>query len=143
MRTRESSAEHTRIKVVCALIERRGRLLVARRSQRMSMAGRWEFPGGKVHLNEDLRSAIVREIAEELGCTIRVKRGLITVHHEYPDLTVSLVPFVCELADGEPVPLEHDELRWATEAELLALEWSAADVPVLRNYLAERNAPGP
>jgi 8-oxo-dGTP diphosphatase len=108
----------------------------------MSMAGRWEFPGGKVHPNEDLRSAIVREIAEELGCTIRVKRGQAMVHHEYPDLTVSLVPFVCELADGEPVPLEHDELRWATEAELLALEWTAADVPVLRNYLAERDAPG-
>jgi len=143
MRTCASAAEHTRIDVVCALIERGGAVLVAKRSQRMSMPDRWEFPGGKIHSNEDPQSAIVREIAEELGCTIRVKRALATVHHEYPDLTVILVPFVCELADGEPVALEHDELRWATEAELLALEWTAADVPVLRNYLAERNASRP
>jgi 8-oxo-dGTP diphosphatase len=55
-------------------------------------------------------------------------------------VTVTLVPFVCELVEGEPKALEHAELRWAVESELLALDWSAADVPILRNYLRDRNA---
>jgi 8-oxo-dGTP diphosphatase len=134
------SHERTHVTVACALIEVHGRLLVAKRSQRMSMPGKWEFPGGKIRSDETAESAIVREIAEELGCSVRPTRRLAAFDHHYPDVTVTLVPFVCELVEGEPKALEHAELRWAVKSELLALDWSAADVPILQNYLRDRNA---
>lgn len=132
------SHERAHITVVCALIERRGRLLVAKRAQSKAMPGLWEFPGGKIRSTETAEEAIVREISEELGCTIRPIRTLAENTHDYSDLTITLVAFLCDLIDGEPRALEHDELRWATGAELLALDWTAADVPILRLYLEDR-----
>jgi 8-oxo-dGTP diphosphatase len=126
------------ITVVCALIERQDRLLAAKRASGQSMAGMWEFPGGKIRDGEKPEDAIVREIREELGCGIRPIR-LLTAHtHDYPDLTVTLVPYLCVLIDGEPRAIEHAQLRWAAKDELLDLEWSAADVPILERYLAGR-----
>jgi 8-oxo-dGTP diphosphatase len=126
------------ITVVCALIERQDRLLVAKRAPGQSMAGMWEFPGGKIRDGEKPEDAIVREIREELGCGIRPIRLLAAHTHDYPDLTVTLVPYLCVLIDGEPRAIEHAQLRWAAKDELLDLEWSAADVPILERYLAGR-----
>ena len=102
------------------------------------MPGLWEFPGGKIRSTETAEEAIVREVSEELGCTVRPIRTLAKNTHDYSDLTITLVAFLCDLIDGEPRALEHDELRWATGAELLALDWTAADVPILRLYLEDR-----
>jgi len=126
------------ITVVCALIERQGRLLVAKRAPGKAMAGMWEFPGGKIQHGEMPEDAIVREIREELGCGIRPTRLLAAHTHDYSDLTVTLVPCLCDVIDGEPRALEHAELLWATREELLGLEWTAADVPILERYLAGR-----
>ncbi len=126
------------VTVVCALIERQGRLLVAQRAVGRTMAGMWEFPGGKIQADETADQAIVREIHEELGCTIRPVRALRAHTHEYPDVTVTLMPYLCDLVEGEPSALEHAQLRWVAESELRDLEWSAADVPILERYLAGR-----
>ena len=126
------------VTVVCALIERQGRLLVAKRALGQSMAGMWEFPGGKIRDGEMPEDALVREIREELDCGIRPIRSLPAHTHDYPDLTVTLVPYLCALIDGEPRALEHAQVRWAAKDELRDLEWSAADVPVLERYLARR-----
>jgi 8-oxo-dGTP diphosphatase len=98
----------------------------------------WEFPGGKIQNGEMPEDAIVREIREELGCSVRPIRPLPAHTHEYPSLTVTLVPYLCDVIDGEPRALEHAQLRWASKAELVGLEWSAADVPILARYLAGR-----
>lgn len=126
------------VTVVCALIEREGRLLVAKRAPGQSMAGMWEFPGGKVRDDEMPEDAIVREIREELDCGVRPIRLLAAHTHDYPDLTVTLVPYLCALIDGEPRALEHAQLCWAAKDELLDLEWTAADVPILDRYLTGR-----
>jgi 8-oxo-dGTP diphosphatase len=124
------------ITVVCALIERQDRLLVAKRAPGRSRAGMWEFPGGKIREGEMPEDAIVREIREELGCGIRPIRMLPAHTHDYPDLTVTLLPFLCVLIDNEPSALEHAQLSWAGKNELRDLEWTAADVPILDCYLA-------
>ena len=100
------------------------------------MAGLWEFPGGKIRAGESADEAIVREIEEELGCTVRPIKVLLGHTHDYPDITVTLLPFLCEVVEGEPRPIEHAELRWAAEPELLSFDWSAADLPILKRYLA-------
>jgi 8-oxo-dGTP diphosphatase len=98
------------------------------------MAGKWEFPGGKLRAGEPPRDAIVREIQEELGCTVEVRSVLPVNEHHYPGISIRLNPFVCRLTAGAPAALEHEEIMWATVEQLRNLDWTAADVPVLHAY---------
>jgi 8-oxo-dGTP diphosphatase len=126
------------IEVVCALIERNGRVLAARRSLVKSQGGKWEFPGGKLHDGESPRDALVREIREELRITILVGDALPPSTHDYGAFAITLIPFRCEIASGEPDPVEHEALAWCALDELASLDWAAADLSVVASYLAER-----
>lgn len=121
------------IPVVCAVISRAGRLLVARRPAHKHLPLKWEFAGGKVESGEDPAAAIVREIREELGCEIAVTRALPRFRHDYGTVVIEMIPFVCELLPGsaEPHPHEHVEVRWVTPDELRALDLAPADWPVI------------
>ena len=68
-----------------ALIDIDGRVLIAQRPKGKSMAGLWEFPGGKIEQNETVEQALVREIKEELGLEIKTSRPLISIKHDYVD----------------------------------------------------------
>jgi 8-oxo-dGTP diphosphatase len=123
------------IPVVCAVIERDGRVLVAQRPAHKHLALKWEFPGGKVEPGESPEAAVVREIKEELNCDIAIIRALPRVRHAYA-VVIEMIPFVCHLVPGspEPRPLEHIALQWVAPAELPALDLAAADLPVLDSY---------
>lgn len=115
--------------VVGAAILRDGRVLAARRTTPPAAAGRWELPGGKVEPGETPEHALVREIAEELGCTIVVTGWLpgevvIDDRHVLRIATATLV-------DGEPVPHEHDLVRWLGAGELDSVDWLEPDRPFL------------
>ena len=132
------------IHVVCAVIEDNdGRLLACRRSSEQSMPGKWEFPGGKVEVDENAEDALIREIREELGCAIHVVSRLPWVEHDYPKFSIRLIPYLCRL-EGESAPqiLEHAEMRWITLADCAVLDWADADVPIwlalLNNAANER-----
>lgn len=112
--------------VMGAAIIRHGRVLVARRTHPRELAGSWEFPGGKVEAGEDPEAAVVREVREELGCEI-----LVTGHlsGESPiGAGYVLRVAVAALVDGEPVPSDHDALRWLGPDELGDISWLKADV---------------
>jgi 8-oxo-dGTP diphosphatase len=115
--------------VVGAAILAEGRLLAARRVLPASMAGGWEFPGGKVDTGESVEDACVREVREELGCEVEVVGR---VPGEQP-LNPGFVLHVLEsrLVDGEPLPTEHDALRWLAPEELGTVRWLDADRPFL------------
>ena len=115
--------------VVGAAILLEGRVLAARRTTPPEAAGSWEFPGGKVEPGEDVAAAIVREIHEELGCTVAVTGMLAGSQPVKPGYTLQVVTAV--LVDGEPVPHEHDAVRWLGADELDAVTWLAPDVPFL------------
>ena len=102
--------------VVGAAIVRDGRVLAARRTAPASAAGRWEFPGGKVEPGETQAASLVREIEEELGVRITVVRWLEGAEEigERHVLRVALA----SLDGGEPMPTEHDQVRWLTVDEL-------------------------
>ena len=110
------------------------RLLAARRSAPAALAGRWEFPGGKVEPGEDHLAALHRELDEELGVTVAVGAELpgpdggvwpITSKHR-------MRVWFARLQDGAPEPLEdHDELRWLTAAELDDVPWLDGDVQIV------------
>lgn len=124
------------IAVACALIERGGKVLAARRSPAKSQGGKWEFPGGKLHDGESAQEALVREITEELRVEIEVGEPLPVSTHDYGDFAITLHPFRCTLAAGEPDPVEHEEIAWLEPTKLAGIDWAAADVPIVEHYLS-------
>ena len=106
------------IPVVAALIVRDGRLLIARRPEGKNMAGRWEFPGGKLECGESPEEAIEREIREELAAEIRAGRVYQAIAYSYPEKDVLLLFYAASVVSGEPRPVEEAEIRWITLEEL-------------------------
>ncbi len=125
------------IPVVCAIIERDGLVLCALRSEHMSLPGKWEFPGGKLEENEPPEEALIREIKEELNIEIKIIEALPIAEHAYvPEKIIQLIPYRCIIVSGEnPTPTEHSELRWMKKDELIQLDWAAADIPIVLNYI--------
>lgn len=127
--------------VVGAALVSHGRVLAARRTSPVHLAGGWEFPGGKVDPGETPEQACVREVAEELGCEVRVVGEL----GGRPPLLDgwTLQVFVAELVTGEPAPHEHDAIRWLAPEELLDWPWLPGDrpfLPELRELLLDGSA---
>jgi 8-oxo-dGTP diphosphatase len=116
-------------RVVGAAIVRDGRLLAARRVTPPELAGGWEFPGGKVDSGESARAACAREIREELGCEVEVGPRL---PGEQPlSRGYVLHVYLARLIRGEPVPLEHDAVRWLAPEDLQRVPWLPAELPFL------------
>ncbi|NVM99377.1 (deoxy)nucleoside triphosphate pyrophosphohydrolase [Arthrobacter sp. SDTb3-6] len=113
------------------------RLLAARRTAPPEFAGMWEFPGGKVEPGESAREALHRELAEELGITVRLGAELAGPMPEGWPLAApaAMRVWLAEVTEGAPAPLEdHDELRWVPlhGTEVLELPWIPADLPIVR-----------
>jgi len=124
------------ILVACAIIENSEKLvLVTQRSETMSLPLKWEFPGGKVEANESYAETAVREIKEELNIDISVKTKLKEVIYHYPNFSITLIPFVCDNIQGEIILHEHYAFRWLSPNNLLDLDWAAADIPIVQQYL--------
>ena len=123
--------------VACALIERDGLLLAAQRSATMSLPLKWEFPGGKIEGGESPAECLHRELREEMEISVVIGQALLPQTYQYPDFSVTLYPFVCQLATAEIVLREHAAMRWVTPAELMTLDWAAADLPVIAAYLSK------
>lgn len=125
------------IPVVCAIIEQDDLVLCALRSEHMSLPGKWEFPGGKLEVNELPEEALIREVNEELNIEIRIIEALPIAEHAYvPEKIIQLIPYRCAIVGNEtPSATEHSELRWVKRDELLQLDWAAADVPIVLNYI--------
>ncbi|GGD22432.1 (deoxy)nucleoside triphosphate pyrophosphohydrolase [Nocardioides daphniae] len=120
------------IDVVGAVILRDGLILCAQRGGTGTLAGLWEFPGGKIEPNESPRAALIREIREELLCDVEVTDQITTTHHEYDFGVVTLTTFYGQLLSGEPALTEHQNITWLPPSELHRLEWAPADIPAVR-----------
>lgn len=120
------------IDVVGAVIVTNGRVLCAQRGGKGPLAGKWEFPGGKVEVGESSRQALEREIIEELKCRISVGQEVTTTTYAYDFATINLTTFWCELIDGEPHLTEHTDVRWLPAPDLSTLDWAPADIPAVR-----------
>ena len=123
-----------------ALIDRDGRVLIAKRPEGKAMAGLWEFPGGKVEPGETPESALIRELHEELGIETwsSCLAPLTFASHTYDDFHLLMPLFVCRKWDGVARPREHSALKWVGVRDLADYPMPAADVPlvaVLRDWL--------
>jgi 8-oxo-dGTP diphosphatase len=119
------------INVVAAVVERDERFLVTRRQPGVHLEGYWEFPGGKCEPGETHDACLRRELVEELGVGSRVGDLILETSHDYPDRTVRLYFYRCEI-DGEPRPLLKQEIKWVRPAELGVLAFPPADAELIR-----------
>lgn len=118
-----------------AILDEEGRLLSARRSAPAALAGRWEFPGGKVDPGESDVEALHREIEEELGITIELLDRIGGDWPLAPGLVLRL--WTAQILLGDPAPLEdHDELRWLEPGNWLEVDWLPADLPIVQALAA-------
>ena len=117
--------------VAAALYDERGRVLIADRPAGKHMAGRWEFPGGKVGEGETLADALARELNEELGITVSSAQPLMDLTHDYTDRRVELHMWLVKDYRGEPQSLDGQQLKWVEPARLFDEDILEADRPFI------------
>ncbi len=123
-----------------ALIDRDGRILLAQRPEGKSMAGLWEFPGGKVEPGETPEAALIRELHEELGIETwkSCLAPLTFASHAYPDFHLLMPLFACRKWEGIVQPRENQQLAWVQPDRLRDYPMPPADlplIPILRDWL--------
>lgn len=119
------------IEVTAAIIHNDGKLLICQRRKGKQCAMLWEFPGGKIETGETPEECLIRECHEELGVTIKPERLIRVVEYEYPNITVNIHFFFCELVDGKPECIEHNNIRWYTLRQIMRLSLCPADKKML------------
>jgi mutator protein MutT len=121
--------------VTAALIERQGRLLLARRKPGRHMGSLWEFPGGKVDRGETAEACLARELAEELGVVVRVGEFVASTRFRVEGQDFELLLYRVEHLCGEFQLREHEEIRWVAPAEIDGYELVESDRKLARAYL--------
>lgn len=125
------------INVVAAIIKKDTKIFATARGYG-EFKGRWEFPGGKIEANEDPKTALLREIKEELDIDINIHEHFIDISYTYPNFHLNMQCFICSLKDKEPILLEHEQALWLDASNLDSVNWLEADKPIvekLKQYL--------
>jgi 8-oxo-dGTP diphosphatase len=117
--------------VAAALWNPAGELLIAQRPEGKPLAGRWEFPGGKVDGAETELEALRRELREELGIEVAAARHLMRVNATYPGRDIELSLWIVEAFSGSPRALDGQRLKWVAPAMLAAEDILEADRPFI------------
>jgi len=117
--------------VAAVLCDGEGRVLIAQRPAGRHMAGRWEFPGGKVAACEGERAALARELREELGIELLAATPFMRTGHAYDDRSVELSLWRVERFNGTPQPLDGQQLKWVAPALLPEEDLLEADLPAV------------
>jgi 8-oxo-dGTP diphosphatase len=117
----------------CALVDADGRVLIAQRPPGKTMAGLWEFPGGKVEAGERLEDSLIRELKEELGIVVTEAclAPLTFASHTYPDFHLLMPLFVCRRWEGTVTPREGQSLAWVRPNRLRDYPMPPADEPLV------------
>ena len=124
---------NTILVVAAALIDKDGRVLLAQRPPNKSMAGLWEFPGGKVEDGESPENALIRELNEELGIDTwgSCLAPLSFASHSYEDFHLLMPLFACRKWIGTPMAMEGQVLKWVSKNDLKNYAMPPADIPLI------------
>jgi 8-oxo-dGTP diphosphatase len=116
------------VKVVCGIIWKGGRVLIAKRKPEKSLAGYWEFPGGKLETNEDAESALVRELKEEMGMSLKNIRYYDKNIHQYDEFKIELIAYNCDYVDATFQLTDHDDIQFVLPHQISEYKIAPADV---------------
>jgi 8-oxo-dGTP diphosphatase len=122
------------IKVTCGLVLDADRVFICRRKPGKSLAGFWEFPGGKVEVGESYEECLTRELLEELDMEVQILKPFETNAHDYDAFSIELISFLCRLNSSTYRMIDHDEYQWVRPSELMDLKLAPADVPIAEAF---------
>lgn len=122
------------IDVVAAIIKKEDKIFITRRSYG-EFQNMWEFPGGKIEVEETREDALIREIKEELELDINNLEYLTTVEYDYPNFHLTMHCFVCEICGGILSLNAHNDAKWVSLEELSLQTWVPADIEVVEKLL--------
>jgi 8-oxo-dGTP diphosphatase len=122
------------MKVTAAIIEKNGRVLIARRKPGKNLAGFWEFPGGKIEAGESPEDCLRRELFEELSINVNVGRFVAKSIYQYQDLLIQLLAYQVEIQSGEVKLVDHDCVEWVTLDEIDNYQMAPADLSIVVAY---------
>ena len=119
--------------VACALIDADNRVLIAQRPKHKALGGLWEFPGGKLEPTERPEAALIRELTEELGITVREEclAPLTFASHAYEDFHLLMPLFICRRWEGQAMGREGQALAWVRANKLRDYPMPPADIPLI------------
>jgi 8-oxo-dGTP diphosphatase len=122
----------------CALVDADGRVLIAQRPEGKTMAGLWEFPGGKIESGERPEQSLIRELKEELGIVVSEAclAPLAFASHAYPDFHLLMPLYVCRRWEGTVTATEGQRLAWVNPNRLRDYDMPPADVPLISHLMA-------
>ena len=123
--------------VACALIDTDRRMLIAQRPQGKTLAGLWEFPGGKVESGERPEATLIRELHEEIGITVREAclAPLTFASHAYEDFHLLMPLYICRRWEGDVVAREGQNLAWVRANKLRNYAMPPADLPLIPHLI--------
>jgi 8-oxo-dGTP diphosphatase len=144
LREENGLLEHSLIRVVAALIEKKGRLLICQRRRGSLFELQWEFPGGKLRAGETPRAALVRELREELGSTAQIGAEIYRTRHRYQEHSASIAITFFEVRELSPAPrnLVFERIVWARPDDLPKYDFLPADRELIAR-LASKELPLP
>ena len=122
----------------CALVDADGRVLIAQRPADKTMAGLWEFPGGKIEDGEQPEQSLIRELKEELGIVVSEAclAPLTFASHSYPGFHLLMPLYVCRRWEGTVTAREGQRLAWVKPNQLRDYDMPPADVPLVSHLMA-------
>ena len=123
------------IRVVAAIIKKDNTIMIAQRLKG-EFAGQWEFPGGKIEVNETPQIALKREIMEEMELDINIQDYLMTAEYDYSNFHLSMDCFVCTLINKDVHLHDHSAIKWIPlTSNIKDINWVPADVQVIQTFL--------
>ncbi|MGG1218228.1 8-oxo-dGTP diphosphatase MutT [Priestia endophytica] len=124
-------------KVVAAIIKDKDRILIAQRNSKDHLAGKWEFPGGKIEPGETPEECLAREIREELRIDVEIGSFYDDNVFGSKDQAIHLLFYWAEVMNGEVTSVVHDDVKWITIKELARFDFAPADIPIVKRLERE------
>jgi len=122
-------------KVTAAIIEKRGKILIARRKESDSSANKWEFPGGTIEAEETPEECLRRELFEEFGIETKVEEFIGSSQLLSPQQPIELMAYRVVHVSGEFKLAAHQEIKWVLPSELNDYDFAEADIPIVRRLI--------
>ena len=125
------------IKVSAGVLIDNDEVLIARRAPKENFAGGWEFPGGKVEVDETPKECLIRELKEELNIDVSIGEFCAEVTYDYGTIYVNIIAFYCTAFNGEITVSVHDKFKWIKINDLLKYDLLPADIPIAMKVMED------
>lgn len=131
------------IRVVCGIIFDNEKVFICRRKEGKSLAGYWEFPGGKIEESESSEQALKRELHEELEMEVVIKDFIGQSNYNYSNFQIELLGYKCQLINYHGKLIDHDTFEWIDSLKLGEYNFAPADIPLIKILLDKNRPTGP